>query len=309
MARHESCHRWVLASVSLVMLGGCAFNSKPVSDFGKATAALTESYRPILKRPAVLCEESVLLKHALADVQFDAQALTKSDATIQLCRQLRDEQSTRAVVADAVSAYGKNLALLAGADAGALTADIESVAAKAKALKDRGGTASFDGDRIDALSKLVTVVVSMVRGQQAKSLTREVIAEAQAPLDRLVTEMTVWTDGTVIPRLTTSIEQRELALVSGLVVASDRSAVPGAMAMPGVTYTTRIAQFALLKEIAALRAEKKSAEAFGNAAKSLLEAHRGLGAAINEVSTEAQVKALKSFVDQVREVRDSADAL
>ena len=49
--------------------------------------------------------------------------------------------------------------------------------------------------------------------------------------------------------------------------------------------------------------------AFGAAAASLLEAHRGLGDAINEASTEAQIKALKGFIDQVRDVRDAVQAL
>lgn len=309
MTRHARWSPGPWTAASVLLLTGCAFNSQPVADFGKATATLTESYRSILVRPAGLCEDARLLKLALTEVQFDAQALASTDPAVLLCRQLRDEQNARAVVAEAVSAYGRNLALLAGADPGALTADIEAVAAKAKALQDRGGTPAFNGDRIDALSKLVTVVVSMVRGQQARQLTRDVVAQAQAPLERLVTEMAVWTQGTVLPRLNSAIEQRELALAGGLVKASDRAEVPGAMALPGVVYPTRMAQYLLLKDIAALRAEKKSAEAFGAAAASLLEAHRGLGDAINEASTEAQIKALKGFIDQVRDVRDAVQAL
>lgn len=309
MSQRSDVRRGATIVLAAAALAGCAFNSKPVASFGKATASLTESYRPLLKRPSGLCEEDALLKALFTDPKFDVRPMATPSGILKPCQGLQAEQQARAVVVEAVGAYGKQLALLAGADPGALTADIEAVAGKAKALKDKGGTATFNGDRIDALSKLVSIVVSMVRGHQARTLTREVIAQSQVPLQMLVTEMVVWTDGSVVPKLKTALAQHQAALDTGLVPASDWAALPDAKAAPGLLYATRMAQVDLLKKIAALQSELKSAEAFGAAAQALLKAHRDLGDAIDQASGEAQFQALQDFIDQVRGLRGAAEAL
>ena len=292
------------AALSL-LLGACAMQNQPVSDFGRAATKLAASYAPILNRPASLCEESRTLALILTEPSFDVRALG-ADEAIRLCRQLQAEQRVRAVVASSIGAYGQQLAVLAGADPRALDADIAAIGEQAKAVADQGGTPTFDGARVDALTRLVTLLADMVRGRQAQRLTRQLIADAQGPLDSLVTEMGLWTEGMVLPRLQTAIARREDALRLALVPASDRSAVPGAQALPGITYTTRLAQFTLLKEIEALKAEQAAAQGFSQAATALLVAHRGLGDAIGHVSTQAQLSALKAFIDQVRGLRDAA---
>ena len=304
-AGRAACRRAgaTLALTAALVLAGCATHNQPVADFGQAAAALAERYRPVLNRPATLCEDSRLLELILTEPRFDAQALG-DDGPLRLCRQLREDEAVRSVVADAIQAYGEQLALLAGADPRALNADIAAVSKQAQAIADRGGTPLFDGARVDALSKLVSLVAGLVRQQQAQKLTRELIEQAQGPLDSLVGELTLWSQGTVLPRLQTALQRRQTALRS-LVAASDLGLAPGAQALPALVTPARLAQFTLLKDMEALKAEQASTQRFISAAQALLLSHRGLGDAIGQTSSQAQLAALKAFVDQVRDLRSA----
>jgi hypothetical protein len=295
---------WRLGSlITAGLLGGCATPNQPVAEFGRAAASLATTYETTLvSRPAGLCESSRTLTLVLTEARFDARSLA-ADEAIRSCRQLVREQGLRSVVARAVGAYGRQLALLAGADPSALDADLKSIGKQAKAIADEAGTPTFDAARIDALSRLASLLGELALGTQSRRLTRRLIDEAQAPLESLVDEMRLWTEGTVLPRLQSAIARRQDALRLTLVPASDQQTVSGAMALPGITYATRMAQLSLLTDIETLQAEQASARRFSLAAAGLLAAHRGLGDAVERVGSQAQIDALQTFIELVRELQ------
>ncbi|MBI5721435.1 MAG: hypothetical protein HZC37_27510 [Burkholderiales bacterium] len=269
---------------------------------------MAENYRPILTRPAGLCRDARVLSLVASEPGFDVRRL-EADEVVRECASLAEAQSKRGVVADAISAYGKQLALLAGADPGVLTADIEGVAKAAKGIKDSGGDALFNASKVDALTKVVTIVVELARAGKAQRLTRKVLDEAHEPLATLVEEMKVWTQGTVLPRLKTGVTRREIVLDKGLVPASSAASVPGAREVPGLTYTARLAQFSLAKEIEGLKADQKTAEAFTTTATALVDSHGKLRDLFDSPDQQARLDAVKDFVDKVRALRTAAQSL
>jgi hypothetical protein len=298
--------RWACtaaAAATAALLVGCAANPG-LAKFGGATASLADSYRPILARPSKLCADDRTLSLIATETTFDVAKLGKDGQANAGCAALAAQQETRKVVADAIAAYGQQLSLLAGADPGVLTADIDGVANAAKDIKAKGGDATFDGQRVDALSKIASILVELARAGQARRTAKDVMSEAQQPLESLIEEMKVWTEGTVIPRLQTSIVRRE-SLLRGLVRASDASTTKD----PLPTYPARLAQFAVQKEIDGLQAEVKTAQAFVPAAAALVSTHKALRESFDTSNKEAQLAAVRSFVAQLRELHKAAQAL
>jgi hypothetical protein len=299
---------WRLGSLIMtLLLGGCATQhppvNQPVAEFGRAAASLASTYETALvNRPASLCESSRTLTLVLTEPHFDALSMAADDA-LRSCRQLLGEQRVRSVVARAVAAYGRQLALLAGADPSALDADLKAIGKQVKGIADEAGTPTFGPARIDALTRLASLLSEMALGTRSRRLTRRLIDDAQAPLDSLVDEMRLWTEGTVLPRLQSAIARRQDALRLTLVPASDQQTVSGALTLPGITYATRMAQLSLLTDIETLQAEQASARRFSLAAVGLMAAHRGLGDAVERVSSQAQIDALQTFIELVHDLQ------
>lgn len=293
--------RWVLAFASFTLLAGCASNPG-LAKFGGAATALVDSYRPILATPARLCTENRTLG-LMTEPDFNLQTLDKDDVIVK-CGLLATQQKSRLVAADAIAAYGQQLSILAGADSAALTPDIEGLAKAAKGIKDEAGDPTFNSTKVDAVTKIVSIVVELARGAQAKRTAKEVMDEAQQPLESLVEEMKIWTEAAVIPRLDGSIDRHQF-----LFDAVVRESKPTGTLTVNQTLPFRLAQKSMADDIKALKAEKETAKAFPAAATALVDSHRTLRQTLNSSSKEAQLEAVRGFIEKVVDLRKAAQAL
>lgn len=302
LARLKSVFFIILGMVSL-LITGCATNPEIVK-FGAAATALADSYKPILSTPSRLCLENAALESFAIEEKYNLQELKKAANESSDCKHLSEAQATRVVVADAIAAYGQALSVLAGADSTALTPDINGVATAAKGIKDKGGDASFDANRVDALATFVSTLVQWARAAEARRTARDLMTRAQPPLASLVEEMKNWTEGTVIPRLEKSISRRTFVLKA--LVDQSTASDP---VKPLQTYPMRVGQETILQKIESLEAEKQAATAFITAATGLVKTHQALLDSFDASNKEAQVDAIRKFVDQVLALRKAADSI
>jgi hypothetical protein len=277
-------------------LTACAGKLEPVGQFGAATVKLAEDYQPLLARPGALCVENRRLLEISTDGSFDARELpVRQDK----CKEKAVAPVARAVVVDAISAYGQQLALMAGMDAKSLTVDVEGLAATVAEVGSRSGDGKIYGVSVAAAGRLTSIAVEAARSAQQLGEIRRVMAAAQEPLESLAAEMQVWTGKTLDADIEQAIDIRQRLVLPPLVEASNST-----FAMR--TYPYRMAQLTVLREIEDLKREREATKAFAAAASELATSHRRLLDALESPDRGAQFEAIKVFVSRVRNAVSAA---
>lgn len=297
----------VFVSQSL-FLAACGYNTKVIDTYQQSANSITSDFMTISNNTVAICRQN----HELGAVESTTWVSGKDaiDSAKKDCAPMEEEIKSINLAATVISAYASSLALLAGVDPNYIDDDLSGLSDVAGKLKNTKGNEKISKEKLDALSKLASLISQVVTSEAVKSKMISTIQENKETINESVLVLKTFTNEIYSENVQISDRYTEAMLVrlnkesvSGEPADSESVNKKSEQLNKKIPYRLAQREFVQLQQVSS--SNKAAAKKFSEAADQFITANNDLADKFETLDKNAQLQSVKDLAKKAKELRES----